>query len=607
MKQKLFRLVALFLCILVALPAGALTAFAAGELTNLYDVSTSVTDAVPNSNDINANITLSGYFGSAAIEVAPGDLLYFGPCDTTHQWHLACYTDTSGRIVERTNYTVVDTFSDGSVIYSYTVPANVTRIRLAGKLRFRDVTLLTVNQRFDTTSYAEYFKGQGSQSGLTPPTMADVTDASVLVNLYPRVGDCNETIHQNTNVDTYKTSDHIAVASGDVITIGALRQASSGEAVLFYDSSKKLVASLNSASLPLHEDIGRGYGIYWVTVLAGATTMQVKVHLGVYNDGDVLVTKNQPFTGDLFRAFLGIDYYLAGADEHPFFGKTALFIGDNISYGSFDTPPSYRNPSASWARRLALSTGLEVTNASIGGAAMRECSRTWIYNQYASQTNKDFDLIVMQGGVNDARDSADYGSILPIASTEAALKANTASFAGGLQWLFYNVRKDSPDAELYYIANFKLTDPTGRAQDMSGYFALAAELCELYGVHFIDLYGDEELYKKFNPAAGYLPDKLHPIKYGYDLLFPTILRLFNETVKTDEPVTPPATGETTAETTAPAPTETEPVADATTAETQVPPKGGEPAGGCQSSAGILGAVMLFATAAIFLAKRKKEK
>ena len=70
---------------------------------------------------------------------------------------------------------------------------------------------------------------------------------------------------------------------------------------------------------------------------------------------------------------------------------------------------------------------------------------------------------------------------------------------------------------------------------MTEYYAQAKALCEAYGVHYIDLYNNEELYKTFDytNAELFAEDLYTPTNAAYDLLFPTVLRLFNESLTDD--------------------------------------------------------------------------
>ncbi len=591
--KNTIRLLALLMSIALLVSVAVLALQAdAEELVNLYDVTTAYKGAVPNTTDPNgATTSLSGYFGSKPIAVTGGSKLYFGPCDPTHSWHLALYPSTttpnvSARAAGRGQFIVVDTFADGSVIYSFQIPSDVGAVALASKERFFNHTLITLNQEFDKLSYFAYADAQNwtLENALRPTEGATATTPNGFVNYFPRTDAYDASLHKNVNESTYKTSGLMAVAQGDVICFGAANMTQTKEHLTAYNSSMGQVAALTSSKLTLKEDIGRGFGIYTYTVPADVAYVTATVHIGVYNDGDMLLTKNQPFTGDQLREALGITYLAEGAEDHAFYGKDALFIGDSITYGSFDTPQSYRNPSASWARRLALSTGLNVTNAGVGGSSISyQSNRGWIYSQYTENKDKDFDMIVMHGGVNDARDSVVYGtpSRGEITSEKLSDSSKLSTYTGGLEWLFYNVRRNWPDAELYYIANFQLTAHyTGNARNMKPYFAQAAKLCETYGVTMIDLYNNEELYETFNPAdSTIMPDQLHPTKAGYDLLFPTILKLFNESLVVETPQETTGATTTAATPTTATPTTATPttVAPTTAAPTTVTPTVAAPA------------------------------
>ena len=280
----------------------------------------------------------------------------------------------------------------------------------------------------------------------------------------------------------------------------------------------------------------------------------------------MLVTKNQPFTGEELCTTLGIAELSEEAKAHPFYGKKALFIGDSISYGSFDTPPTYRNPSASWARRLALTTGLVPTNVSYPGASVAKTGISgvkWEYELLSPEiiSKRTYDMIVFHGGVNDARQGVEAGVAMSSDTPRRDLndEERLATFAGGLQWMFHETRTRWPEAELYYVANFKLVPDSLKGKDMNEYLTQAKILCAEYGVHYIDLFDDETLYSTFDyTSKSVLEDLLHPSGPSYDILFPTILRLFNETIpkednKEEDPenTTPEGTTPSTPEQTTP--------------------------------------------------------
>ena len=131
------------------------------------------------------------------------------------------------------------------------------------------------------------------------------------------------------------------------------------------------------------------------------------------------------------------------------------------------------------------------------------------------------DMVVMHGGVNDARHSAPIGTVD---------STGVDSFGGGLNSLFKKAKELYPTSDLFYIANFYIPENKGSVSHMEGYYSVAKQICEKYGVHYIDLAGNTELNEALanKNAAGtpdwskYMPDKLHPNAAGYDVITPYI-------------------------------------------------------------------------------------
>ena len=118
---------------------------------------------------------------------------------------------------------------------------------------------------------------------------------------------------------------------------------------------------------------------------------------------------------------------------------------------------------------------------------------------------------------------------------------------------------------------------------MAHYYELAKQICDKYGVTFIDLHGNEELNNTLanKDANGtpdwskYMPDKLHPNAAGYDVITPYIAAALEDYyLNPKQPETEETTDNNTTteipggdETTAPVGDETTaPEADGTTAE-----------------------------------------
>lgn len=577
MKKKLIRAMAIVLIAMMLIPtlsalavsAEAVTNTPPEEIVNYYDPSTATKDAQPDPSNNGLTIEKAGELASATITVAKGsavetgDTIYVGPCTTNDKkidWTLAFYKKNPGtkesypaskKTYELVSSNVVEngTFLDGSVIFAIKIPAGTKAVALRALSTHFEHMLITVNQPFDKDGYFAYAEAQGwdlSESGLrpVPPKLAQEAPEGYegLWNLFPRAGERDPLLRQHQN-KTYIESNYIPVTTGDTICLGAISATETADVLYGFDADFNKTKTSKVSTLTFKEDIGYGYATYTYTVPEGIAYIKVNVHSGIYNDGDVLVTRNQPFTGAELRAALGIAELSEEAKAHPFYGKEVLFVGDSISYGSYDTPPTYRNPSASWARRLAQATGLIPTNISYPGASVGDTGLKnveWIYNLLKRQMRtsiKEFDMVVFHGGVNDARQDVEPGTMLPKDTDYNILKSaeRTKTFAGGLQLMFHDTRALWPDAELYYIANFKLVPDSVMGKDMNEYFEQAKLLCAEYGVHYIDLYDDVELYTTFDiESTDVLPDLIHPTSISYDLLFPAVLRLFNETIPAEE-------------------------------------------------------------------------
>ena len=567
MKKKLTRMLAVLLIAMMLIPtiATLATTVQAAETTdasafqNQYDATTEFQNAVPSPDYYGKSLTAANHRGSAPFAVTGGQTIYFGPCDPDQQWYLVIYkltssSKSSGKQIQSTQVQKVATFIDGSVICSYTIPEGYVAAAYAHKMaKYNHNTLITVDQPFDVDGYYAYADLQGWDliaSGLRKEIAAEPEEGyEGLWNYFPAATERDPLLRQHQN-NTFISSAFIKVNAKDTIYIGALNRDdylkkptkdSEHHVVTAYDENYNQLSTVRLSNLYLEEDIGYGYGIYAYEVprnISGTVVayVRVDVHEGIYNDGDVFVTKNQPFTGEQFRQMLGIAELSEEAKAHPFYGKKALFIGDSISYGSYDTPPTYSNPSASWARRLALATGLIPTNVSYPGASVGKNSNCkWIYEIFNTEyiSKKTYDMIVFHGGVNDARQGVAVGEALSSDTDRKILAEDErlATFAGSLQLIFHKAREKWPEAELYYVANFKLVSDSLKGRDMNDYLTQAKILCAEYGVHYIDLFEDETLYETFDyTSKDILPDLIHPTAITYDLLFPTILRLFNETI-----------------------------------------------------------------------------
>ena len=604
MKNNFTKILALIIAVLTVLSSMCFVVSADTELVNLYDNSKATTGRPNASSATGTNITAENYYVSNLIEVAAGDKIYFGPCMASQGYYLTSY-NASGAVVTKqitkADVQVVGQFSENEIICCWTVPAGTASFKMATAETFAHSTLITKNQVYDAEGYFKYMESKSIDISHIKKTETDITK---IENKFPVsdktfVGRCDSK-EGDVATDSYRTSDYIPVKEGDFIYIAAAA-ASQGYHMTLYDANKKATTNVNKNHMVWYEDLGRGYMIYSYRMRPGTAYVRVVAASGVYNDGIELVTINQPFSGEQYRKLFNITVSDKPQNpDSPLNGLKGLFMGDSISFGAGDTL-SYKHTGRAWAGRIQDATGLVATNASVSGAKASfitgDDTAKWLFNQYKPNMGNKYDIVVMHGGVNDARHERAVGSI-SASEDEDTLKGKVNTYLGGLQYLFYTVKKTQPDAKLFFIANHRLDGhDKGKAKDMSAYFDGAKELCEKYGIVFIDLYNNKELNDKLETTTKkYLPDTLHLNSAGYDIITPYIISALEAEFKSTTPET--TVEETTA---APTPETTVPVTNAPETEA---PSAAEPKG-CGSVIGAA-SVIVACAAAVALTKKKED-
>jgi lysophospholipase L1-like esterase len=604
MKNNFTKILALIIAVLTVLSSMCFVVSADTELVNLYDNSKATTGRPNASSATGTNITAENYYVSNLIEVAAGDKIYFGPCMASQGYYLTSY-NASGAVVTnqitKADVQVVGQFSENEIICCWTVPAGTASFKMATAETFAHSTLITKNQVYDAEGYFKYMESKSIDISHIKKTETDITK---IENKFPVsdktfAGRCHSK-EGDVATDSYRTSDYIPVKEGDFIYIAAAAASQSYHMTL-YDANKKATTNVNKNHMVWYEDLGRGYMIYSYRMRPGTAYVRVVAASGVYNDGIELVTINQPFSGEQYRKLFNITVSDKPQNpDSPLNGLKGLFMGDSISFGAGDTL-SYKHTGRAWAGRIQDATGLVATNASVSGAKASfitgDDTAKWLFNQYKPNMGNKYDIVVMHGGVNDARHERAVGSI-SASEDEDTLKGKVNTYLGGLQYLFYTVKKTQPDAKLFFIANHRLDGhDKGKAKDMSAYFDGAKELCEKYGIVFIDLYNNKELNDKLETTTKkYLPDTLHLNSAGYDIITPYIISALEAEFKSTTP-------ETTVEETTAAPTPETTVSVTNAPETEAP-SAAEPKG-CGSVIGAA-SVIVACAAAVALTKKKED-
>ena len=212
-------------------------------------------------------------------------------------------------------------------------------------------------------------------------------------------------------------------------------------------------------------------------------------------------------------------------------GKRVLYYGDSICDKSYHDDPA-RTEYYSYAGRICELYGVKTYNRGRDSASLSTARGA---NTIIAQTNIDLDrkvdMIVIEGGVNDAMDSAPVGKVsdmTPDNFDPSKLKKNT--MAGGLEEVIYTLTENHKEAVIVYLIIYKVDFNTGRCSDMSEYVETIKALCDKWGVVYLDLYNDGWFNARFDiKSRAYSNDGLHPNAAGYDVLTPVLAEFMADT------------------------------------------------------------------------------
>ena len=321
-------------------------------------------------------------------------------------------------------------------------------------------------------------------------------------------------------------SDYIPVTPGEKLYFGPCNPNQDYQ-LHGYNDSKKNVDPNVRATLVEEEHFPNSYVIYSYTVPSNVKYVRL-ANPAKYND--VYFASHEPVGLDTFVEIWGegntldlmekrnsdgyIDYI-----RDVFTDKKALFLGDSICSANCENGKAIRG----WCGRIESSTGMRCINRGVSGASLSTARGTnRVILHYNPVKTREFDFVIMHGGVNDAWESVKVGQI----SDSFELSSfDTKTYAGALEELFYHVCENHSDAKLGYIFNFATPKfNVGRIANMTEYYNMAKKICEKWGIPFLNMYEDEEFSKELKVDSNtYLSDYLHPNAAGYDVIYKYIM------------------------------------------------------------------------------------
>lgn len=211
-----------------------------------------------------------------------------------------------------------------------------------------------------------------------------------------------------------------------------------------------------------------------------------------------------------------------GILDNPLYKKSALFVGDSLCQALYEQNIEGFGNAFGWAGRIMEWNEMSGINGGISCASLSDSrGANVIIAQLNKQIGKEFDYIIVEGGVNDAWDTAPLGEIAK--DFEGPFDPKT--FAGALENLFKAARDNFKSAKIGYVISYQMPSaPVESLLDMSPYFDLSKEICKKWDVPYLDLYSDEDFNKNQMKTSTNecLYDFIHPNTKGYNTISPVI-------------------------------------------------------------------------------------
>ena len=453
---------------------------------------------------------------------------YFGAAVSNQGWHIITLDagqDVTGSITIHNGLSIEATLDDITSIMKFVVPAGVAYLRFICDTRYMEAYVIMKNQVLTQELYREMTGGPSPDD--TPVTNL-FDPASCEVGWIDGDG-----VHSPDA--SFRTSAAIPVEEGDEIYFGAA-VSNQGWHIITLDAGQNVTGSITIHNgLSIEATLDDITSIMKFVVPAGGAYLRFICDTR-YMEAYV-VMKNEVLTEELYREITGVQRPGTSEDfdvdpDSPLLHKRALFCGDSICYGQWDTPVGY----GGWAKRIGDAYEMTVDNFSgsgwsistVGPAVGDGVGR--IINLVDRAKGNTYDYVILQGGVNDAYGTdgqpgnwADPGVV---SDSFDVADFDVTTYAGALEELFYYSYEYFPDAILGYILTFATPGSTGfgHTDDMEPYYSVGIKVCEKWGVQYLDLYHDDYVTNTLlqTNTNRYLADPLHPNADGYDRLSPYI-------------------------------------------------------------------------------------
>lgn len=186
--------------------------------------------------------------------------------------------------------------------------------------------------------------------------------------------------------------------------------------------------------------------------------------------------------------------------DSPIEGKTVLFLGSSVTYGS-------ASGGVSFADYIGKRDGCTIIKSAVSGTTLVESG----INSYVSRLKKldaeKVDLFVCQLSTNDASQKKELGKII---ESKNLNDFDTKTIAGAIEYIICYSKEKWNCPVIFYTNPHYDSDLYG---EMVG---ILKEAETKWGISVIDMWNDAELNAALKKnTALYMADKIHPTKAGY--------------------------------------------------------------------------------------------
>lgn len=259
---------------------------------------------------------------------------------------------------------------------------------------------------------------------------------------------------------------------------------------------------------------------------SGATKIAFDCHTTVLDT--VMIVKDREYPSEYIPyGYIEVATDTGKKQNNILYGKTAVFLGDSICAGTtVDADSGYYN--YGWGGIIGESNKMTWKNYGMNGGTITELSAVqssrWLTTQAdtAITEHPAADYVIFEGGCNDADQMKD--ALLGEISSDYAT-FDTTTFSGAFESLVLKLLTNYPTAKIGYIIPQKMyaqNDHTATGHVHRRFFDRAIEICEKWGIPYVDLWKGNPLNPKLSTAGTFYTDGQHLTLEGYQRITPQI-------------------------------------------------------------------------------------